>query len=147
MGRGPSGRGNSVDISYRECFANGRRALAEGRLDEAVAAFRAAAILRPADAAAHLELATSLRRAGLIEAARQAFTRAIAVSPDGAAAVRARAALGSSRPHRSSAAISASGSGCTASGSVCSRWWTFASVGSGWSTLCGISETRGRGWH
>jgi tetratricopeptide (TPR) repeat protein len=91
--RGAMGRLSSERVDYREYRDRGRTALGGGRLDVAVAAFRAVTMLRPADPSAHLDLATALREAGLVEAARQALTRAVQLGNGSGVAARASTAL------------------------------------------------------
>ncbi|MFI0487028.1 tetratricopeptide repeat protein [Actinomadura sp. 9N215] len=69
---------------YRDYEARGREAVAAGRLDLAVAAYRAAVRLRPGHVPTQLALAGVLREAGLIEAARQTYERVCRLDPGNA---------------------------------------------------------------
>ncbi len=71
------GAGKAADHGFR-----GEQLAGEGKIDEAIEAFRRAISIDPQYAAAHHNLGVLLRRQGLINEAIESYTRAIAIQPD-----------------------------------------------------------------
>ncbi|MGP3916631.1 tetratricopeptide repeat protein [Nonomuraea sp. 10N515B] len=88
------------------CFRDeARAAMAAGKLDEAIEALGQAALLRPGSADLHVELGALFQRAGRVEAARQAYERALDVDPSHQNARVAARALPPEPPKRSNFAV------------------------------------------
>lgn len=64
-----------------QAYAAGRAAKAQGRIDEAIAQYRRALRLAPAQAEFHVSLGLALRAAGRLDEARGAYETAIAIAP------------------------------------------------------------------
>jgi len=88
------------DAEYRERRDRGLRELEAGRLEEAMKALGRAVHLRPDLVEAHLNMGRAFQRAGKIEAARQAYLRALEIDPTRAEARSALAALPPPPPAR-----------------------------------------------
>jgi len=70
------------ELQYRNYRAEGLRALAEGRIKEAIDALGRAVLFRSNDPVAHLDLGRALQLDGKTEAARQAYLRALNLNPN-----------------------------------------------------------------
>jgi len=77
---------------YKDALRRGHAALLEGRLDEAIAAYSAAARLVPDRALPHTSAATALLQLGRGDDALAALDRAVELAPGDEATLRARAA-------------------------------------------------------
>lgn len=78
---------------YKDALRRGHAALLEGRLDEAVTAYAAAAHLVPDRALPHASAAAALVQLGRPAEALEALDRALALVPDDEATLRARATV------------------------------------------------------
>lgn len=81
------------EAEYRRYCEEGLRALAQGRAKEAIDALGRAALFVPNDPEAHLNLGRAFERLGKIEAARNAYLRAVHLGPRAAEARHALLAL------------------------------------------------------
>src|SRR6184192_414430 len=81
--QGSAGRSSRRDYEreYQKYRQKGRDALAASRNTEAIEAFGRAALFHAKDSEAHFNLGQALQSAGRIEAARQAYVRALNVNP------------------------------------------------------------------
>ncbi len=69
------------EAEYQGYRDKGLRALAQSKLADAIEALGRAALFHPNDSEAHFNLGQALQSAGKIEAARQAYVRALNVNP------------------------------------------------------------------
>lgn len=70
------------ELQYGNYRVEGVRALAQGKVKEAVDAFGHAALFRPNDPVAHFDLGRALQLDGKTEASRQAYLRALDLNPN-----------------------------------------------------------------
>jgi tetratricopeptide (TPR) repeat protein len=93
--KGRAGRRYNLDYEaeYRRCRERGLRALAQERVSEAIGALGRAVLLCSNDPEAHLNLGRAFERYGKIEAARNAYLRAVHLDPRAAQARQALLAL------------------------------------------------------
>lgn len=86
-------RPNDPQTRAAEANRRGVALRAQGRLDEAIAAFREAAGAQPHSAVLHVNLATALAEASDLAGALNEYERAVAIQPDFAAALNGLASL------------------------------------------------------
>jgi tetratricopeptide (TPR) repeat protein len=89
---------------YKDALRRGHVAALRGRLDQAVAAYEAAAAIAPDRALPHSSLASVLERLGRLDAAEAAYAAALQRAPSDEAALRGRAELHAGRGNRLDAA-------------------------------------------
>ena len=89
---------------YKDALRRGHVAALRGRLDQAVAAYQAAAAIAPDRALPHASLGTVLQRLGQLDAADEAYGAALQRAPGDEAALRGRAELRAGRGNRIEAA-------------------------------------------
>jgi serine/threonine protein kinase len=77
------------EAQYRSCRKEGLRALARGRVGEAIDALGRAVLFHSQDSEAHFDLGRALFADGKAEAARQAYLRALSLNPTSAEVRRA----------------------------------------------------------
>jgi tetratricopeptide (TPR) repeat protein len=89
---------------YKDALRRGHVAALRGRLDQAVAAYEAAATIAPDRALPHASLGVVLQRLGRLDAAEEAYGAALQRAPGDEAALRGRAELRDERGSRIDAA-------------------------------------------
>jgi tetratricopeptide (TPR) repeat protein len=89
---------------YKDALRRGHVAALRGRLDLAVSAYEAAAVIAPDRALPHASLGSVLRQLGRFDAAEEAYAEALERAPGDEAALRGRAEMRAERGNRLGAA-------------------------------------------